>query len=48
MDPIAYKKKGPIRWAYDDPSPSKDIMNQDTPHIKWKIILKLKAIPNNS
>jgi hypothetical protein len=48
MDPIAYKKKGPLRWAYDDPSPFKDITNQDTPHLKWKITFKPKTILDNS
>jgi hypothetical protein len=48
MGPIVYKNKGPIRWAYDDPSPFKDITNQDTLHLRWKITLKPKAIPNNS
>jgi hypothetical protein len=48
MDPIAYKNKGPLRWAYDAPSPFKNIMNQDTPHLKWKITLKPKAIFDNS
>jgi hypothetical protein len=45
MDPIAYKNKGPLRWAYDDPF--KDITNQDTPHLKWKITLKPKDIFDN-